>query len=131
VATATNEKFMDLSAFPNVDIRSVKMRSLTGEDYLAAAGRCAPMDGGEINTTLFSMMVSEQQIAQAITEVDGEKINGPCLQYLKWSLRTQSFCRKLYNHLNSVSKDEDAVFGAALLTGADAASDPPVSHVNG
>lgn len=114
------EKFLDLSSFNDLDIKSVRMRALNGDDLIVAAGRCAPMDGGTLDATLFSLMLRQQQIAQSIIEVDGSAIRGPCLASLKWNYRTRDFVAMIYDRLNGIEADERERFMAALI-GASAA----------
>ncbi len=128
--SVATEKFMDLSKYHDLDVKSVKMRALTGEDLIVAAGRCAPTEGSSIDATMFSVMLRQQQIAQSITEVDGEPTRGPCLSSLRWNSRTRSFVGMLYDHLNGISAEESDSFMAALKGGS-APVIQPVESDNG
>lgn len=125
---------MDLSKIKDLDITSVKMRALNGDDLVVSAGRCAPVgEGAIIDATLFSIMLRQQQIAQSIVEVDGQAQRGPCLASIKWSSRTRSFVGKLFDHLNSVTDEESAAFMEAL-NGPDSVAEvsvPAASSDNG
>ncbi len=111
------EKFMDLSSYRDLDVKSVKMRSLTGEDMVVAAGRCAPGEGAEMIPAVFSITLRQQQVAQSIIEVDGEPVRGPCLVSLKWTLRTREFLGMIYDSLNGLATDEREAFQTALRGG--------------
>ncbi len=109
------DKFLDLSSFHDLDVKSIRMRALNGDDLIVAAGRCAPMDGGTLDATLFSLMLRQQQIAQSIVEVDGQPVRGPCLASLKWNYRTREFVATIYDHLNGIAAEERERFMAALV----------------
>jgi len=113
----------------DVDVKSVRMRALNGDDLIVAAGRCAPVgEGATIDATLFSIMLRMQQIAQSIIEVDGETVRGPCLASIKWSAKTRNLIGIVFDSLNSVSDEEAAAFTMALSkSGSDAESTPPTA----
>lgn len=128
------EKFADLSKIKDLDIKSIRMRALNGDDLVVSAGRCAPVgEGATIDATLFSIMLRQQQIAQSIIEVDGEAIRGPCLQSIKWSARTRNFVGMIFDSLNGVSDEEAASFMTALSKSGSSAEGeaPTASSENG
>lgn len=108
------ERFMDLSGFKDLDARSVKLRSLTGNDTVVAAGRVAPLEGGTLDPTLFSIMLRQHQIAQSIIEVNGEPVRGPCLSFIGWNARTRELVARIYDRLNGITTEEEERFLTAL-----------------
>ncbi len=112
------EKFLDLSKFPGLDVQSFKMRSLTGEDLISSAARCAPAEGTSLEPTIFSLQMRQQQIAQSIIEVNGEQVRGPCLAFMKWNSRTRELVTMAYDHINGVSSSEREDFAKALIGAA-------------
>lgn len=124
-------KLIDLSAYRDMDVKTVRMRCLNGDDLVASAGRCAPADGGTLDPTIFSIQLRQQQIAQSIVEVNGEQVRGPCLASLHWSARTREFCAMGYDYLNGLTSDEREGFMKALTSGVGATSIQPVARVAG
>lgn len=111
------EKFLDLSAYHDLDVKTIRVRTLNGDDLVVCAGRCAPAEGATLDPTLFSIQLRQQQIAQSIVEVNGEQVRGPCLASIKWNSRTREFVAMVYDHLNGISADEREGFMKALTGG--------------
>jgi hypothetical protein len=109
------EKLLDLSSFDGLDIKSCRIRAMTGDDLIVAAGRCTPMDGAAVDATLWSLMLRQQQIAQSIVEVNGEQVRGPCLASVKWNARTREFVAMGYDYVNGVADAERERFRTALV----------------
>lgn len=120
-------KFVDLSQFRDVDIKSFTMVPTTGDDMIRAAERVIPPgDPGQLmNGQLFGMLLRQQLIAGSIVEVDGQKIIGnSCQASLTWSTRTREFVARTFDHLNELSKNELELFDKVLSGEAPAASMP-------
>lgn len=112
-------KFVDLSKYRGVDVKSFRIISLGGEDVVKAAMRALPKDGEQMSQHLFNIELSRQQYAQAIVEVDGKPVRGACcIASLEWNLRTKQFVARAYNYMNGISDQEDADFTKALEGGA-------------
>ncbi len=125
------EKFLDLSEYHDLDVKSVKVRTLNGDDLVVCAGRCAPAEGADLDPTIFSIMLRQQQIAQSIVEVDGDQVRGPCLASIKWNTRTREFVAMIYDHLNGVSVDEREGFKKALSGGGAISKTQSAASVEG
>ena len=109
----------DLSKFRDLDITSISIKQLTGDDLIMAAERCTLPDGASIDENVFGMLLRNQLIAGAITEVDGKSVKGAsCQSYLTWNMRTRDFVSRAYDFLNSTVKAERDDF-QKLLEGAD------------
>lgn len=122
---SVSEKFVDLSKIAGLEIKSMRVKALTGDDVISAAGRCAPMDGSSVDATVFSLMLRQQQLAQSIVEVDGQAIRGPFLQIIKMTTRTREYAQMIYDSVNGISMDEREAFQAALTKTAESATSTP------
>jgi len=86
------------------------------------------MDGTSIDATVFSLMLRQQQLAQSITEVNGQECRGPYTPIIKMNTRTREYVQMIYDSLNGVSIDEREAFHKALMgTAESAASSPAVA----
>jgi hypothetical protein len=59
-------------------------------------------------------MLRQQQLAQSIIEVDGQKMHGPYLPIIKMDSRTRDFVQMVYDSINGVSLAEREAFQKAL-----------------
>jgi hypothetical protein len=114
-------KKVDLSSIRDIDIKSITVRSVNGEDTLDAAVRVVPGEGQQIDGNIFNIMMRQHMIAQSITEVDGKAVTGPCcLESLRWSARTREFVGEIYDFVNGVDPKERENFMKALAGGTPA-----------
>lgn len=124
---------IDLSRFRDLDIKSVTVRSVNGNDTLDAAGRCIPPDGKNTDHNVFILLMRQQIIAQSIlsyTSADGKNVScdGPCLDSINWSARTREFLGEIFDHMNGVSGEERESFRQSLMgLGSTPGSDDTVS----
>jgi hypothetical protein len=121
VETVDRTKTVDFKqlGIEGLDVQSVTVRVVNGEDSLAAAARCLTSDGKEISGPLFGMMMRQQIVAQAIVEVDGKPVVGACcVQYPRWSNRTRDFVGEVFDFLNEASEEEKRDFRKALAGSA-------------
>lgn len=113
-------KTVDLSHIPNLDLDSVTVRSVNGDDSMDAAGRCLPPDGSQLDINMFGLLMRQQMMIQAITNytLRADKTTKTCvappMEAVKWSNRTKEFVGEIYDHVNSVSMDERESFRKAL-----------------
>lgn len=110
-------KYVDLSKWRGLSVKSFRVRVTNGEDTLEAASRCVPLDGTMIDGNLFGIQMRQHQLANAVVEVDGRKIDGPCLESLKWNSRTRDLLGETYDYLNSITQKQRDDFRAMLEEG--------------
>ncbi len=120
VEKMTAPRTFDLSKYRDLDVKSLMMRSINGEDTLDAATRCIPPDGTQIDGNIFNVIMRQQITAQAITgyvDLNGVSTvsSGPCLESLRWNSRTREFIGEIFDHMNGVSSDEREDFRKALV----------------
>lgn len=111
----------DLSKYRDLDIKSVTVRSVNGNDTLDAAARCIPPDGGNLDQNVFVLLMRQQIIAQSIlsyTDANGKTVSctGPCLDSIGWSARTREFLGEIFDHMNGVSAEEREDFRKSLTS---------------
>lgn len=119
-----NVKPVDLSKIRDIDLDHVTVRDVNGDDMMDASARCVPPDGGNLDGNLFSIMLRQQLIAQAIVDYTpryGENkgvkvvVAGSCQDSLDWSSRTREFVGEIFDYLNGVSGQEREDFRKALV----------------
>ncbi len=109
----------DLSKYRDLDIKSVSMRTVNGDDTLDAGSRCIPPDGTPLDGNIFNILMRQQVIAQAITgftpsEGAATVSNGPCLVSLQWNSRTREFIGEVFDYMNGVEASEREDFRKTL-----------------
>lgn len=114
-------KYVDLSKFRGLDVKSFKVRVTNGNDTVDAAVRCVPLDDKPINNNLFGISMRQQILAAAIVEVDGKPITNPagCQESIGWNARTREFLGETYDYLNGLTQKEREDF-QAMLAASDA-----------
>lgn len=124
-------KTIDLSKYRDLDLDSITMRSLCGEDLIEAAARCIPTDGAPLDGNIFGLQLRQQVIAQSIESYTrrDSKTAKSCplgsLESTKWSLRTREFVGEMYDYINNAEKDERDSFKKALAGGASPVATSP------
>lgn len=118
---AKEHKLVDVTMYRDLDIDTFRVKALTGKDQTDAAVRALPASGEEMSQHLFNLQLRNEQLAQAITEVDGETVRGgSCRESVDWSMRTREFVFRAYSYVNGISDDEHDDFMARLAGKADA-----------
>lgn len=121
---ANVRKPVDLSKIRDIDLDHVTVRDVNGDDMMDASARCVPPDGGNLDGNLFSLMLRQQLIAQAIVDYvprHGEHkgqvvtVAGSCQDSLEWSARTREFVGEIFDYVNGVSMQEREDFRKALV----------------
>lgn len=112
-------RIFDLSKYRDLDVKSVSMRTVNGEDTLDAGSRCLPPDGSQMDGNIFNILMRQQIMAQAITAfVSKDNVstvaNGPCLESLRWCARTREFLGEIFDYMNGVDREEREDFRRAL-----------------
>lgn len=113
----------DLTKY-DLDIKTIKMRTVDSRDAIEAASRCIPPDNGDINAIMFGVMHRHQMVAQAIEEVDGKPTGGPYVQADRWSLKTMEFVREIYEFMNNVPAETRESFRKELAGSSASATQP-------
>ena len=103
----------------DVSVRSITIKAIDANDMIVAASRCVPPEGTTLDANIFQILIRQHMVLESITEVDGQKLTGPCLDYLKWEQRTREFVSEIYDFVNYVETDERQNFRKALAGGGD------------
>lgn len=118
------KKPMDLSGIRDLDLDHVTVRDVNGDDMMEASARCVPPDGSNLDGNLFSLMLRQQLVAQAIVdytprvgEHKGQVIvtTGSCQDSIGWNSRTREFVGEIFDYVNGVSLQEREDFRKALV----------------
>jgi len=121
-------KTLDLSKYRDLDIKTVTVKVLQGPDIVQAAELCVKPNGDLMEGGQFGLNLRLQCISRSIVKVNGQPVIGTsCSQFFDWSKRTQDFCGKVYDHLNSLSTEESDDFQARLDAAAYDAAQPTSS----
>lgn len=117
------KKVVDLSGIRDIDLNTVTVRDVNGDDMMDASARCIPPDGGNLDGNLFNLALRQQLIAQSIVDFvprHGERagskveVTGSCQDSLDWSSRTREFVGEIFDYVNGVSYQEREDFRKAL-----------------
>lgn len=123
------EKTFDLTKYPNLDIKSITMRQINGNDTVEAASRCIPMDGKPLDPQMFSLMMRQQTIVQSIVAINGKRCEGPPIgDYMGWANRTVEFVGEIHDYMNGMSREERDNFRATLVASSRPTSDSSVAQ---
>lgn len=92
-----NEQFFDVRRYNLGRLQNFTLRYLTGEDEMAAAHRAQDAT---------SMLLNENLIAESIVAVNGERLEGPCIEWTAWPSRDRDFVRSAFNRMNRLTLQE-------------------------
>lgn len=119
------KKTVPLAGIRDLDLDSITIRAVNGDDMLDASARCVAPDGSAIDPNLFHMMLRQQLVAQAIVDHvprHGEKagqtvvtVEGSCQDSITWNSRTREFVGEVWDYVNAVSNQEREDFRKALM----------------
>lgn len=88
-------------------VKTVTLRELSGPDNDAAVERVVnSQTSSTTNGFLLGKAIAEQQLSDAIIEVDGVATVTPYLGWKSWNLRTQEYIRGAFNKMNAVDLKE-------------------------
>ena len=91
-------KTFDLSQYQPLSVTSFTMKRINGYDELAAAERVTSGNEGA--------SLGEQMIAESITQVDGQDVTTPYVDWAKWCSVTRDFVRAAFDKFNNADKDQ-------------------------
>jgi hypothetical protein len=101
---------VDISDFEDVDVDSFTIRKMTGKDAIKAVERAVnPKADRQVNA-LVNLYSRSNQIADAITHINGAAVVTPFVEWEDYGTRTQFFIERAYDKLNSVNNEESERF---------------------
>lgn len=112
-------KTQDLSKIRDIDLDSITIRDVNGDDMMDAGARCIPPDGGQLDMNMFGLLMRQQMVIQAIvayTPRGGtpKACAAPPVEAVKWNNRTKEYVGMVYDYVNSVETKEREDFQKAL-----------------